>query len=221
MFEFFSLETIKDLAHQYGYWVIFLGIMLENAGIPIPGETITLVGGFLAGSGELVYSYVLVSAIAGAILGDNFGYWLGRWGGMPLLERVGKIFRLPADEITKARDKFGANADRAVFFGRFITLLRVFAGPLAGMAGMAYPRFLFFNAIGAIAWASIMTGLAYFAGRFIPLPLLVSGVLGFGTMALVAVVVWYLLIPLGKRYFANRNGKKAISNEEKLESTPR
>ncbi len=75
------LETIQQIAQDYGYWSVFLGIMLENMGVPIPGETITLVDGFLAGSGELDYWMVLGSAIAGAVIGDNIGYWIGRNGG--------------------------------------------------------------------------------------------------------------------------------------------
>ena len=71
--ELLSLENIEEIAHQYGYWAVFIGITLENTGIPIPGETITIVGGFLAGSGDLNYCLVLVSAITGAVLGDNFG----------------------------------------------------------------------------------------------------------------------------------------------------
>jgi len=193
-FDFFTLDQVKDLAHSYGYGVIFIGIMLENAGIPIPGETITLVGGFLAGSGELKYSLVLLSAVSGAIIGDSAGYWLGRWGGMGLLESAAKIFRIPSEEVLKATEKFNANADRAVFFGRFIALLRIFAGPMAGLSGMPYSRFLFFNAMGAIAWGTIMTTLAYFAGSFIPLDKLVDWVLKFGIFALIGVVAW-LLVP--------------------------
>lgn len=195
-FDFISLETIKDLAHQYGYWVVFFGIMLENAGIPLPGETITLVGGFLAGSGELKFSLVLLCAVCGAIVGDNCGYWLGRWGGINALENVGKLFRISPEEITKAKDQFSGNADRAVFFGRFIALLRVFAGPMAGLTGMPYPRFLFFNAAGAIAWGVTMTTLAYFAGSFIPLETLVQSVLKFGLLALAGVVLWFAVPPV-------------------------
>jgi membrane protein DedA with SNARE-associated domain len=209
--EFISLETIQALAHQYGYLVIFFGIMLENAGIPLPGETITLVGGFLAGSGELNYALVLLSAVSGAIIGDSCGYWVGRWGGMAALEKVGKIFRIDPEEITKARDKFNGNADRAVFFGRFIALLRVFAGPMAGLAGMPYPRFLFFNAMGAIAWGTIMTSLAYFAGSFIPLDKLVKYVVQFGILALIGVVAWFS-IPALIKFVKVKLAKKAIEH---------
>ena len=79
--EIISLESIQEIAHQYGYGAVFFGILLENMGIPLPGETITLVGGFLAGNDELNVWLVLLSAIAGAIVGDSCGYWIGRWGG--------------------------------------------------------------------------------------------------------------------------------------------
>jgi len=168
-FEFFSLEIIQEWIQQYGYWIVFLGIMLENAGIPLPGETITLVGGFLAGNGELRYPLVLLCTVAGAILGDSAGYWLGRWGGLPALEKIGKLFRMPSDEIAIAREKFRGSADRAVFFGRFIAILRIFAGPMAGLSGMSYPRFLFFNATGAIVvlWFAIPPAFRWLKERFI------------------------------------------------------
>jgi len=194
-FEFFSLELIQQWTQQYGYWLIFFGIMLENAGIPLPGETITLVGGFLAGNGELRYPLVLLSAVVGAILGDSAGYWLGRWGGLPALEKIGKLFRMPTDEIAIAREKFRGSADRAVFFGRFIAILRIFAGPMAGLTGMPYPRFLFFNATGALVWGAVTTGVAYFAGTLIPLETLVSGVVQVSSIILSCVVLWFASPP--------------------------
>ncbi|PLS69009.1 MAG: DedA family protein [Cyanobacteria bacterium M5B4] len=189
--EVFDLETLLDLAHRYGYGIIFGGILLENAGIPLPGETLTLIGGFLAGNRELNYWAVLLSAIGGAILGDSCGYWLGRWGGMTLISRIAGVFAISSEQIEQAREKFNANCDRAVFFGRFIALLRIFAGPLAGMAGMSYPRFLVFNSLGAISWGVTMTSLAYFCGKIIPLADLVSYILRFSVLALIGVIIWF------------------------------
>ena len=211
-FEFFSLELIQQWTQQYGYWLIFFGIMLENAGIPLPGETITLVGGFLAGNGELHYSLVLLSAVVGAILGDSAGYWLGRWGGLPALEKIGKLFRMPSNEIAIAREKFRGSADRAVFFGRFIAILRIFAGPMAGLTGMPYPRFLFFNATGALIWGTVTTGVAYFAGTLIPLETLVSGVVQTSSIILSCVVLWFASPPafrwLKQKFINWRNPNK-------------
>ncbi|MEI6430064.1 MAG: DedA family protein, partial [Pseudanabaena sp. ELA607] len=209
--ELFSLETIQEWAHQYGYGLVFFGIMLENAGIPLPGETITLVGGFLAGSGELNYSLVLASAVGGAILGDSMGYWLGRWGGMGALEKIGKLFRLPLAELEEARERFRGNADRAVFFGRFIAVLRIFAGPMAGISGMPYGRFLVFNALGALLWGTIMVTLAYFAGRFVPLATLVTVVLRFGVIAFGVVALWFGAVWLRQKLMSRKSKINEVS----------
>ncbi len=114
-FEFLSLDNIQELARQYGYWAVFMGISLENTGIPIPGETMTIVGGFLAGSGELNYWLVLASAISGAVIGDNFGYWIGRIGGWQFLLRLGKFFGIQENQLEDNQKKFRENAGRAVF----------------------------------------------------------------------------------------------------------
>jgi membrane protein DedA with SNARE-associated domain len=202
-FELLSLENIQELAHQYGYWVIFIGIALENTGVPLPGETITIVGGFLAGSGELGYWWVLASAIGGAVLGDNFGYWIGKWGGWPLLLRLGRFFRIPEKRLNEVKTQFSQNAPRAVFFGRFVALLRIFAGPLAGIAEMPYPQFLLCNFGGAALWASIMVSLSYFLGRFIPLKTLVQIVANFGIAALV-IIIAAIVIPIWLESRKNR-----------------
>lgn len=188
--EFVSLETIQHLAHEYGYGAVFFGILLENAGVPLPGETITIVGGFLAGSGELSYWGVLGSAIAGAVLGDSFGYWLGTIGGWALLVRLGRIFRFSEIQLEEVRDQFSQNAAKAVFLGRFVALLRIFAGPLAGIARMPYYKFLLCNLAGAATWASVMVSLAFFAGKFVPLEELLGWVSQFAIAALLIVIGW-------------------------------
>jgi membrane protein DedA with SNARE-associated domain len=186
--ELMSLETIQEIAHQYGYGAVFGGILLENAGIPLPGETITLVGGFLAGSGELSYWGVLGSAIAGAVIGDSCGYFLGAYGGWKLMTRLGSLFRIQEAQLENIRDQFSRNAAKAVFLGRFIALLRIFAGPLAGIAKMPYSKFLVYNFAGATVWAIVMVSLAFFIGQVIPLEQLIRWVAQFGIGALILVV---------------------------------
>lgn len=202
--EFFSLETLQELAHQYGYGAVFIGIALENAGIPIPGETITLVGGFLAGNGDLTYGGVLIAAIAGAVLGDSCGYWVGRWGGWPLLTKAAQIFNIPQESLDRARQRFSNNAGGAVFFGRFVTLLRIFAGPIAGIARMPYGKFLLYNIGGASVWATITVSLAYFLGRVVAIEQIIAWTTQFSWVALVAVValvgVYFLFHFLQKRF---------------------
>lgn len=183
--EFISLENIQKVAHEYGYWAIFLGILLENLGIPLPGETVTLVGGFLAGSKELNYWFVLTDAIAGAVLGGICGYWIGRIGGWSLLVRLGNLFRISETRLLSIKKQFSENAGKAVFFGRFLALLRILSAPLAGIVEMPFGKFLIYNVVGAIAWASIMVTLAFFAGRLVPLEQLVAWVTQFAALALV------------------------------------
>lgn len=190
MDELIPLDLVQDIAREYGYWAIFCGILLENMGIPIPGETVTLVGGFLAGSDELNVWYVLGAATAGAIIGDSGGYLLGYYGGWPLLVRIGKVLRVPESKLERVRDRFSQNADKAVLFGRFVALLRVFAGPLAGITKMPYSKFLLCNAIGAATWASAMVSLTYFLGRLVPLDIIIKWATQFTGIALCIVVGW-------------------------------
>lgn len=193
-FDFFSLETIQALAQDYGYWAIFFGIMLENMGLPIPGETVTLVGGFLAGSEELLYRWVLLSAIAGAVVGDSMGYWIGFFGGWPLLLGLGSLFRIEETKLSNIREQFSQNAAKAVIFGRFVALLRIFAGPMAGIAQMPYWKFLLCNLLGASLWGTAMVTLAFFVGRLIPLATLVSWVAQFTVAALIIVILWITVL---------------------------
>lgn len=191
--ELLSLDNIQEIARQYGYWAVFIGIALENTGIPIPGETITIVGGFLAGSGELTYWNVLGSAIAGAVIGDNFGYWIGRFGGWQFLVKVGSLFRISPRQLEDIKEQFSKNAARAVFFGRFVALLRIFAGPMAGIAQMPYSRFLLCNLGGAAIWGSIMVTLSFFVGRLVPLGQLIRWISQFSVLALILVIGWIVV----------------------------
>lgn len=194
-FEFFSLDTLQELARLYGYWAVFVGIAIENMGIPLPGETIVIVGGFLAGSGELNYWWVLGSAIAGAVLGDNFGYWVGRFGGWQLLVKIGRFFRLQEQQLEQAKDRYSKNAVQAVFWGRFVTLLRIFAGPLAGITQMPYRQFLLCNFGGAAVWSTTIVSIAFFLGKAVSLEQIVAWVAQLGVVTLLFVIV-LLCLPL-------------------------
>lgn len=203
--EFISLENIQEFAHQYGYWAIFLGILLENLGIPLPGETVTLVGGFLAGSNELSYWLVLCDAVAGAVIGGACGYWIGKLSGWPFLVQIGKIFRISDEKLLNIKEQFSQNAPKAVFFGRFFALLRIFAAPLAGIAEMPFLKFFLYNLAGATTWATVMVTLAFFAGKVISLEQLVAWVSQFAIAALL-ILVAVIAIPL---WLESRQVKRA------------
>ncbi len=187
--DFISLEALEKLAHTYGYWAVFFGIMLENLGIPLPGEAIVIVGGFLAGRGDLGFWGVLGCAAVGAIIGNSFGYWVGAYGGWSLILRVSRWFRIEEEKLLNLKQQFSQNAAKAVFFGRFVTLLRIFAGPLAGIVEMPFGQFMLYNVLGAVVWASAIVSGAYFAGQVFDLPQIVSWMSQFSLVVLGAVAV--------------------------------
>jgi membrane protein DedA with SNARE-associated domain len=204
-----SLETIQEIASQYGYWGVFGGILLENLGIPLPGETVTLVGGFLAGNGHLNYWLVLSSATFGAVIGDTGGYWIGRYAGWPFLLRLSRFFRIQEEQLVRVKNKFSQNSAKAVFFGRFIALLRIFAGPLAGAFGMPFRQFFLCNLAGAALWASVIVSTSFFVGRIVPLEALVAGTAQFATLGLLIVAV-LIGIPL---WLEAREAKKSAQEK--------
>ncbi len=184
---------LQEWLQQWGYGVIFLAMLLENAGLPLPGETVTLLGGYAAGSGQLHGLGVMAAAASGAMLGDNLGYWVGRRAGWGLILRVGRLLRQSPEQLDRLRDQFLRHANASVLMGRFVAVLRVVAGPMAGAVGMPYRRFLLCNTAGAVLWASTMVSLAWLGGRWIPFSQMVGGVVNFGLGALLLVVVIVLL----------------------------
>ena len=150
------------------YLVVGLVVGIESLGVPLPGEIVLVSAALLSSHHELEVSPVgvAIAAIVGAIIGDTIGYSIGRRFGMPLFERLGRRFpkHFGPGHVALAERMFAKWGVWAVFFGRFIALLRIFAGPLAGALTMPYRRFLAANASGAICWAGGTTALVYFAG---------------------------------------------------------
>jgi membrane protein DedA with SNARE-associated domain len=203
---------LQDLLQQWGYGVIFAAMLLENAGVPLPGETVTLLGGYAAGSGQLNVFGVMAAAATGAMLGDNLGYWVGRRAGWGLILRVGRLLRQSPEQLERLREQFLRHANASVLMGRFVAVLRVVAGPMAGAVGMPYRRFFLCNSIGAVLWAATMVSLAWLGGRWIPFSEMVGGVIDFGLGALLLLTVLVLLPKLFsalERRQLTRNGTSA------------
>jgi membrane protein DedA with SNARE-associated domain len=187
--EFFNTANLEDLLNTWGYGGVFAAMVLESAGLPLPGETVTLLGGYAAGSGHLNLAGVIAAASSGAMVGDSIGYWVGRRAGWPLLLRVGQWLRQSPEQMETLRSQFLNHAGKSVLLGRFVAVLRVLAGPMAGAVGMPYGRFLLCNCTGALLWATTMVSLAWLGGRWIPFQRMVEGVLEFGLGALVLVAL--------------------------------
>ncbi len=187
--ELVSTANLEELLNTWGYGVVFAAMVLESAGLPLPGETVTLLGGYAAGSGHLNLAGVIAAASSGAMVGDSIGYWVGRRAGWPVLLRVGRWLRQSPEQMETLRSQFLNHAGKSVLLGRFVAVLRVLAGPMAGAVGMPYGRFLLCNCTGALLWATTMVSLAWLGGRWIPFQRMVEGVLEFGIGALVLVAL--------------------------------
>ena len=146
-------QWLLDLFARYGYAVVFFGVLLENAGLPVPGETTLLAGAALAHSGRLSLPWVIVWATLGAVLGDNIGFAIGRNGGRQLVERHGGKIGLTTARLRQFDRFFEKYGAPTVFIARFVTGLRVFCAVLAGASGLPWPTFLLYNALGAVVWS--------------------------------------------------------------------
>lgn len=149
------LDIFQSLVARHGYAAVFLIVAMESAGVPLPGETVLVLAAIFAGAtGLLDIHWVVGLAAAGAILGDNIGFWAGRRFGLPLLLNYGCRVGLHDDRIRLGQFLFDQHGGKIVFFGRFVAFLRIFAAFLAGANQYGWNRFLMFNAAGGVIWAA-------------------------------------------------------------------
>jgi membrane protein DedA with SNARE-associated domain len=187
---------VTDLILDYGLVLLFALVALESMGVPLPGETALITAGVLAAQGHYSIVSVIVVAAAGAIIGDNVGYWIGRKGGRALLERTPYIRDYFARVLPPSERFFNRHGAKAVFFGRFVSILRVTAAWLAGITHMPWWRFLFWNAAGGILWATAFGLVAYYAGRAVA-----EAINRYGLYAGIGLVVLIVLaIPVVHRW---------------------
>jgi membrane protein DedA with SNARE-associated domain len=190
---FLSTHTIDSWLSSYGYLVVFGLVMVESIGIPVPGETALVGAALYAGSThKLAIWWVIAVAIAGAIVGDNIGFSIGRYGGARLLIRHGHKIRLHEGRLKIGIWLFRRHGGKVVFWGRFVSILRTYAAFLAGTNQMEWPRFLFFNAAGGIVWATLYGVVYYVFGSSLrQLSTTIDIVLGvIGTVILVVFLIW-------------------------------
>ncbi len=176
--------NVEHLVEVFGYPLLFLVVMGESSGLPIPGETGLIAAGVLASSGKLEIGLVIAIAAAAAIVGDNIGYLIGRKGGRWLLERPGRFYTQRTQVLLTGEPFFERHGPKAVFFGRFILGLRVWASWLAGATRMPWRSFVLWNALGGIVWATAIGLIAYFLGQSAG-----GAIEAFGLFGLVAVVL--------------------------------
>lgn len=149
----------------------------------------------MAGSGELNYWLVLAAAAVGAFIGGVCGYFVGKYGGWQLMLAVAKVFRLKEIQLEEIKTKFSENSTNAVFFGRFIALVRIFTSPMAGVVAMPFGKFMVVNLFGAVTWASVMTSIAFFVGKVVSLEQLLAWVSKFAVLALL-IAIAAVVVPI-------------------------
>jgi len=161
-----TFELLRNAVVHYGYWAVGGALLLENAGLPLPGETILLLASFLAFSEhELQLGWIIVVATLAATLGDNLGYVLGHYGGRPVLQRYQAIFRIQDKTLARGEGLFERYGAVTIFFARFIFGMRIIAGPLAGVLRMPWRKFLLFNFLGASLWVTVISVVGYLFGQ--------------------------------------------------------
>jgi membrane-associated protein len=160
------VDLLRNAVVQYGYWAVGAALLIENAGIPVPGETILLLASFLAYSQhELRLPWIIVVATIAATLGDNLGFALGYYGGRRLLVRYQAAFKIRDTMLARGEDLFARYGAMTIFFARFVFGMRIIAGPLAGVLRMPWRKFTVFNFLGAGLWVTAISSVGYLFGQ--------------------------------------------------------
>jgi membrane protein DedA with SNARE-associated domain len=190
---------MTSLVHHYGLIALFLIVMLESGGVPLPGETALVAAGVFASQGELNIVEVIAVAAAAAIIGDNLGYWAGRTGGRKLLERSKFLSRWMDRVLPWAEGFFHRHGAKTIFIARFFSVLRVTAAWMAGVSRMQWLKFLAWNAAGGICWAVLVGLVAYYLGHAAA-----DAISRYGLIGGVALVVLAALALVGFHFWKKR-----------------
>lgn len=162
----YLFDLIRAQLAEHGYWTVAIALLLENAGLPVPGETILLLASFLAYSEhQLALPYVILVGVIAATVGDNLGFLIGFHGGRPLLARYSRTLRISAETIAKGEQLFERYGAATILVARFIAGLRVVAGPLAGVLRMNWRKFVICNFLGAALWVTVISSVGFFFGK--------------------------------------------------------
>jgi membrane-associated protein len=206
------VETARHYLHHYGYWAVLVALLGENAGLPLPGETILVLASFAAYRGHhLKLPWVILVGICACTIGDNIGYWIGRRGGRPLLEKWKHFFRISDETICAGEEFLQRRGSAAIFSARFIAGMRIVAGPLAGVLRMEWKRFLAANAAGAVVWVTVIAFLGYFFGsQYEALA---------GAVKRTELIIFIAMVVVGL-YLWRHNGKRAQQKRRKPPAEP-
>ena len=183
------IELFRPYVNHYGYLVLFLGVMAENASLPVPGETILIIAAFYSHHGDLNLMYVILLGIGGCILGDNISFHVGRRLGRPFILQYGRYLLITPKRLAHVEHFFEKHGDKTIFIQRWITGVRVIGALVAGTTRMPWSRFLLFNCLGAITWVTAISLMAYIFAVNLPLLVKIVGRSGWALLGLF-IAVW-------------------------------
>ena len=192
---------MTGLVHHYGLIALFLIVMLESGGVPVPGEAALVAAGIYASKGHLNIIEVIAVAAAAAIVGDNLGYWAGREGGRRLLDRWGPTRRWSRRTLPRAERFFKRHGGKTIFIARFFSVLRVTAAWVAGISRMHWWTFFLWNAAGGICWAALVGLVAYYAGHAAADAIGSYGLWAGAGLVILLAIAWVVTHFLKKRAF--------------------
>jgi membrane protein DedA with SNARE-associated domain len=161
------LHTLEPTLNHYGYLAVVGLVLVEDFGVPVPGETVLILAAVYAGTGRLNIVLVALLGFCGAVIGDNIGFAIGHFGGRPLVKRYGKYIFLTPARVDRATGFFERHGGWIIVVARFIEGLRQANGIIAGVSGIHWAKFLLFNAIGAGLWVAVWTCIGYFSGSHV------------------------------------------------------
>ena len=209
------LDFVTSLLLAYGYLVVFTGAALDNFGLPASGDIVLFAGGFFANSGQAVLPLVMLSGFLGALVSDNAVYWIGRYGGRPLITRILQVrllsFLLDTKSLGKVERYFEEHGGKTVVVGRFGPGLRSMTPLFAGVSRMKYTQFLPYNLAAVTLWSVAYTMVGYVFGEYWNDLLAVAQNIGYGLVALVVLTVLF--------YFLRRRRKKLKKERPPEETT--
>jgi membrane protein DedA with SNARE-associated domain len=208
----------SPLAH-YGLWAVLALVLIEDFGVPVPGETVLIAAAVYAGSGRLNVVAVGLVGFLAAVLGDNIGYAIGRLGGRALITRWGRYIFLTEERLDKAEEFFNRHGGKIIAFARFIEGLRQANGIIAGISNMHWLRFLAFNMIGAALWVATWVSVGYFAGQHITTIYdYITRYSYYVLIALAVVLAGYIALRIRRRRRARRTAPRGAQADSVKDS---
>ncbi|MHB0977565.1 MAG: DedA family protein [Candidatus Aquicultorales bacterium] len=202
------VQFIVEYFTAYGYYLVFFFLLAENSlflGLVVPGDAVLLVSAFLAATGELDISTVLLVAVVAAVVGNNIGYFIGREGGRRVIDRLGSRW-LPPERVAAVEKYFAVHGQKTVFIGRFVAGFRTFIPLFAGISKMSYPIFMLYTVGSVVVWTLVVGLLGFFFGENWQLLAAILKQTQLGVLALVLAVAVFLVLRRKRRRVADGAG---------------